>query len=71
MLAYYAFEVNLLFSNYAENVFSTQTKYLIFYCTASHTSLDAPRNIRPYVCACSEQRPMQNSNVLTWRKVQG
>ena len=31
--AYYAFEVNLLFSNYADFFFSTQTKYLIFYCT--------------------------------------
>ena len=27
--AYYAFEVNLLFSNYAQNFFSTQTKYPI------------------------------------------
>ena len=30
--------------------FGTQTKYLIFYCTAYHTSLDAPRNIWPYAC---------------------
>ena len=34
--AYYGFEVNLLFSNYAEKMFSTQTKYLIFFvCTCS------------------------------------
>ena len=32
--ACYAFEVNLLFSNYAEKIFSTQTKYLIFYACA-------------------------------------
>ena len=38
----YAFEVNLFFSNYAEKIFSTQTKHLIFYCTASHTALDVP-----------------------------
>ena len=31
--AYYAFEINLISSNYAEKVFSTQTKYLIFHCT--------------------------------------
>ena len=67
--AYYAFEVNLFFSNYAEKIFVTQTKYLIFYCTAYHTSLDVPRNIRPYACARSERRPTHNYNIFTRRRV--
>ena len=32
--AYYPFEINLLFSNYAEKFISTQTKYLNFYVCA-------------------------------------
>ena len=35
---------------------------ILFSC---HTSLDAPRDIQPYVCACSERRPMSNYNLLT------
>ena len=30
------------------------------YCTAYHTSSNAPQNIRPYACACSERRPTHN-----------
>ena len=34
--AYYAYEVNLLFSKYAQNIFGTQTKCPIFYCSFSN-----------------------------------
>jgi len=39
--AYYAFEVNLLFSNYAEKFISTQTKYLNFYVCACSEHAEA------------------------------
>jgi len=54
----YVFEVNILFSNYAEIFFSTQTKYLSFSMRA-HALNGGPRVI------------IQSCNVLTRRKVRG
>ena len=47
-LPYALQSVNLLFSNYAENFFSTQTKYLIFYCTEAETENGGPRVITTF-----------------------